>query len=74
MPTDTTQGMLGFSASGFLAETSTAWSRLGIELSLSQLPQRTQGVYVGAENSPVSSFFIFSFEMESHQTIKKVIH
>ena len=51
----TTQGTLGISTSSTTADTSTMWLRLGTEPSLPQLPQRTQGVYVGAGNSPVSS-------------------
>ena len=51
----TTQGTLGISTSSTTADTSTTWLRLGTEPSLPQLPQRTQGVYVGAGNSPVSS-------------------
>ena len=55
MPTDMTHGTLGFSTSGSSAITLTTWLRLVVEPSLLQLPQHTQGVYVGAGNSPVSS-------------------
>ena len=51
----TTQGTLGISTSSTTTDTSTTWLRLGTKPSLSQLPQRTQGVYVGAGNSPVPS-------------------
>ena len=51
----TTQGTLGILASSMTTDTSTTWLRLGTEPSLSQLPQRMQGVYVGAGNLPVSS-------------------
>ena len=48
-------GILGISTTSTPTDTSTTWSCLGAEPSLSQLPQRTQGVYVRAGNSPVSS-------------------
>ena len=48
----TTQGTLGI----LTTDTSMTWLCLGAKPSLSQLPQRMQGVYyVGAGNSPVSS-------------------
>ena len=55
IPSDTMQSTLGFSTSSLSAKTSITWLRLGDEPSLSQLPQCTQGVYMGAGNSPVSS-------------------
>ena len=53
--TSTTQGTLGCSTLGMLTETLTTWLRLGSKPSLLQLPQCSQGVYVGAENLAVSS-------------------
>ena len=55
IPSDTMQSTLGFSTSSLSAKTSITWLHLGDESSLSQLPQCTQGVYMGAGNSPVSS-------------------
>ena len=46
---------IGIANTSTTTDTSTTWLRLDAEPSLSQLPQRTQGVYVGAGNSPVSS-------------------
>ena len=51
----TTQGTIGILTSSTMTDTSTTWLRLGAELSLSQLPQRMQGVHVRARNSLVSS-------------------
>ena len=50
-----TQGTLGISTSSTTTDTSMMRLRLCTKPSLSQLPQRTQGVYVGAGNLPVPS-------------------
>ena len=55
-----TQRILGILMLNMATDTSTMWLRLGTEPSLSQLPQRMQGVYVGVRNSQCELYLVKS--------------
>ena len=55
-----TQRILGILTLNMMTDTSTMWLRLDAEPSLSQLPQRMQGVYLGVRNSQCELYLVKS--------------